>query len=358
MAWGMALSALFQTLVWALRVGTGGPVHGNAVAAAAATLLAVMLGAALIDFDDHLRLRRADVVSDVALVAALFGGLAYLAMGGPAVHTAVRERAGLSALLAVTAVLVLAAWCVLVLWVASRVHYGLAVCAWALGLGALWLDWDRAHGVAVAVRPEGVEVAGGPVELGQPSGGFAATGERDAQQHAGSPRLDPRAVVDPPEHVDGLPGWCVPDAGRGLDSRHGGGPAPDRPVARCGRRAGRDPVVHESGCHQQGHDGAGARAGGAGGCPGIRTSGRRRGGCLRVAPQTAVRCGRRRGRGARRGRPNHPRERRVLPHDAALQRPGTRPSVEGRCRTGPGHRPRRRHADDRPPRDRPGRAHR
>jgi PAS domain S-box-containing protein len=148
MAWGMALSALFQTLVWALRVGTGGPVHGNAVLAAAATLLAVMLGAALIDFEDHLRLRRADVVSDVALVAALFGGLTYLAMGGPAVHTAVRDRAGLSALLAVTAVLVLAAWCVLVLWVASRVHYGLAACAWALGLGALWLDWDRAHGVA------------------------------------------------------------------------------------------------------------------------------------------------------------------------------------------------------------------
>ena len=63
-------------------------------------------------------------------------------------HTAVRERAGLSALLAVTAVLVLAAWCVLVLWVASRVHYGLAACAWALALGALWLDWDRAHGIA------------------------------------------------------------------------------------------------------------------------------------------------------------------------------------------------------------------
>src|SRR5207245_9051405 len=106
----------------------------------AATCLAGMVGASVIDCEDHLRLRRADVVSDVALVAALFGGLAYLAMGGPAVHTAVRERAGLSALLAVSAVLVLAAWCVLVLWVASRVHYGLAACAWALALAALGLD--------------------------------------------------------------------------------------------------------------------------------------------------------------------------------------------------------------------------
>jgi hypothetical protein len=33
------------------------------------------------------------------------------------------------------------------------------------------------RGVAVAVRPEGVEVAGGPVELGQPGGEVAATGQ-------------------------------------------------------------------------------------------------------------------------------------------------------------------------------------
>ena len=55
MAWGMMLSAIFQTVVWVLAVGTGGPVHGNATAAAAATLLAVMLGVVVIDFEDHLR---------------------------------------------------------------------------------------------------------------------------------------------------------------------------------------------------------------------------------------------------------------------------------------------------------------
>jgi PAS domain S-box-containing protein len=152
MAWGMMLSAIFQTVVWVLGVGTGGPVHGNATAAAAATLLAVLLGVVVIDFEDHLRARRADVVSDVALVAALFGGLAYLTMGAPAVHTAVGNSSVLSALLAIAAVLVLSGWCVLVLWVSSPLHYGLAGCAWALGLGALWLDFNRAKEFAVGVQ--------------------------------------------------------------------------------------------------------------------------------------------------------------------------------------------------------------
>src|SRR5438034_8010723 len=119
MAWGMMLSAIFQTVVWVLAIGTSGPVHANATAAAAATILAVMLGVVVIDFEDHLRSRRADVVSDVALVAALLGGLAYLSMGGPAMHTTVGNSSALSALLAIAAVLVLSGWCVLVLWVSS-----------------------------------------------------------------------------------------------------------------------------------------------------------------------------------------------------------------------------------------------
>jgi PAS domain S-box-containing protein len=143
MAWGMMLSAIFQTVVWVLAIGASGPVHANANAAAAATLLAVMLGVVVIDFEDHLRSRRADVISDVALVAALLGGIAYLALGAPSMHPTVGNSSALSAIVALAAVLVLSGWCVLVLWVASPLHYGLAGTAWALGLGALWLDADR-----------------------------------------------------------------------------------------------------------------------------------------------------------------------------------------------------------------------
>jgi PAS domain S-box-containing protein len=151
MAWGMMMSAVFQTVVWVLRVGTGGPVQSNATAAAVATLLAVMLGVVVIDFEDHLRTRRADVVSDVALVAALFGGLAYLALGEPPMH-AVADSSALSAVVALGAVLVLAGWCVLVLWVGSPLHYGLAASAWALALGALWLDVERTKLLVSAVQ--------------------------------------------------------------------------------------------------------------------------------------------------------------------------------------------------------------
>jgi two-component system sensor histidine kinase DegS len=143
MAWGMMLSAIFQTVVWVLAIGTGGPVHANATAAAAASLLAVMAGVVVIEFEDHLRSRRADVISDVALVAALLGGIAYLALGAPSMHPTVGNSSALSAIVALAAVLVLSGWCVLVLWVASPLHYGLAATAWALALGALWLDANR-----------------------------------------------------------------------------------------------------------------------------------------------------------------------------------------------------------------------
>src|SRR5437588_641523 len=83
------------------------------------------------------RSRRADVISDVALVAALLGGVAYLALGAPSMHPTVGNSSALSAIVALAAVLVLSGWCVLVLWVGSPLHYGLAATAWALALGAL-----------------------------------------------------------------------------------------------------------------------------------------------------------------------------------------------------------------------------
>jgi hypothetical protein len=49
------------------------------------------------------------------------------------------------------------------------------------------------RGVAVAVRPEGVEVAGGPVELGQPGGRLATAGPaRPAIGSPGTSALDAR----------------------------------------------------------------------------------------------------------------------------------------------------------------------
>jgi PAS domain S-box-containing protein len=148
MAWGMTLSAVFQTVVWVLRVGTGGPAQSNATATAVASLLAVMIGVVVIDCEDHLRARRADVLSDVALVAALFGGLAYLALGEPPMHPTVADSSALSALVALAAVMVLAGWCVLVLWVGSPLHYALAASAWTLALGAFWLDLERTQKIA------------------------------------------------------------------------------------------------------------------------------------------------------------------------------------------------------------------
>ena len=152
MAGALIASAVFQAILWVSGKGLGAPSHGDVLAGAIGTLLAGALGLVVVDFGDHLRNGRVDIVSDVALVAAMFGGVAYLAIGamgamgaGPGA-TISRQQAVLSAVIGFVAVLVLAGWSVLALWVPSRLHYGLGAGASLLAVAGLWLDYSRSSG--------------------------------------------------------------------------------------------------------------------------------------------------------------------------------------------------------------------
>jgi len=163
MAGALIASGCFQAVVWATRIGLGGAAHGDVLAGALGTMLAGALGVVVVDFGDHLRNGRIDIVSDVALVAALFGGAAYLAIGADTIVPSSSQQAALTAVLGFVSVLVLAGWCVLALWVPSRVHYGLAAGACLLALSGLWLDWSRSHYIVQTAGPalvRSVEVTG------------------------------------------------------------------------------------------------------------------------------------------------------------------------------------------------------
>ena len=153
MAGALVASAAFQAIVWAMGVGLGPFGRGDVLAGAIGTLLAGALGLVVVDFGDHLRNGRIDIVSDVALVAALFGGIAYLAIGREIGVAISRQQAVLSAVIGFVAVLVLAGWSVLALWVPSRLHYGLGAGASLLAISGLWLDWSRSTHEMQATGP-------------------------------------------------------------------------------------------------------------------------------------------------------------------------------------------------------------
>jgi len=145
MTGALIASAIFQGILWITKFGIGPAGRGDVLAGAIGTLLAGALGLVVVDFGDHLRNGRVDIVSDVALVAALFGGAAYLVIADSTVPIS-RQQAVLSAVIGFVAVLVLAGWSVLALWVPSRVHYGLGAGASLLAVSGLWLDWSRSTG--------------------------------------------------------------------------------------------------------------------------------------------------------------------------------------------------------------------
>jgi len=93
----------------------------------------VVLG---VEFREHLRHGRSEVVSDVALVAVVTGAALYLQFRRFDPWSVSAPRIAGSVGLVLAGVVVVAGWGVLTIWVPTRVHATLCACAFALGVAA------------------------------------------------------------------------------------------------------------------------------------------------------------------------------------------------------------------------------
>jgi signal transduction histidine kinase len=146
MAGGLALSSALQIGGWLQRTLDGRPPTGEVFSWTMALLLMVFLVALGVDFFEHVRRERAELLSDVALMSILTGAAVYLLLnaGGTASRTV--PAFALTAALAGGAILVGVGWSALLLWCPTLVHLGLVACASLLAASAIVLDIARQSG--------------------------------------------------------------------------------------------------------------------------------------------------------------------------------------------------------------------
>jgi PAS domain S-box-containing protein len=137
LAAGLSVAVIFQVGALLVRAVEGRPLFDPDVATASiALVLTAFLGALSLKFFDQIRERRAELLSDIAMVAILAGAAVYLLLH---IQTTSRDTLGVLgvALISICAVLVVAGGGVLTLWSPSRAHLGQFLCSCVIGAAAL-----------------------------------------------------------------------------------------------------------------------------------------------------------------------------------------------------------------------------
>jgi len=140
LAVGIVAAALFQAAGWFFPSFKFQAPSEQFVAEGVGLLLFVYLGAFGLDFFEHIRHERAQLLSDVGLLAVLTGAGVYVMLQGSGGEAAPTWRTVITVLTATASVLVVAGWGVLSLWCPTMIHLGLFACAAALGGSAITLD--------------------------------------------------------------------------------------------------------------------------------------------------------------------------------------------------------------------------
>jgi PAS domain S-box-containing protein len=138
-----AAAVAFQLVALLTRVWNGQPSDGGIAVGTTIFLLAIFVGAFVIDFFQHVTTGRIEVLSDAAVVAVLAGSGVFLLQHG---EHASGSAEVLPALVALEAVVVFAGWSILCLWCPSAVHMALFSCASLAGGAALFLSHGWHHG--------------------------------------------------------------------------------------------------------------------------------------------------------------------------------------------------------------------
>lgn len=145
---GLAVAGVGQVGGWLNRSFGQGPASGELFAASVSVLLLMFLATFAVDFFEHIREERAELLSDVFLLSTLGGAAVFLLVSDTPTSTSSPWTFMFTAFVAASAILLVSGYGVLTLWCPSSVHVGLFACATllaasAIGLGNVrYLGWS------------------------------------------------------------------------------------------------------------------------------------------------------------------------------------------------------------------------
>jgi PAS domain S-box-containing protein len=175
-------------VIWAISGNLGDRVASSALfTGVTGMLLAIFLGALVIDIMEHIRRRRPQVVSDISLMAAVTGGAAYLLLREGGDWSGSIWQVSITVVIAGGAVVLVAGWGVLAMWVPTRVHMGLFASAVLMSISAMGLA--HARHLAESFGP----LAGSEIVAGAALVAVAAVLIAEPRLNAG-PSRSPRAL--------------------------------------------------------------------------------------------------------------------------------------------------------------------
>lgn len=145
-ALGMGVVVLYQAAGWLQRYLGGGSIDGGLFDVTLILLLLCFLSVLGIDFFEHIKEGRAELLSDILLVCTLTGAAEFLLLHQGNLGTPSAWSFMLLAATAASAILVVVGWGVLALWCTTPVHLLLFGCATLLGAAAMGLDNARRLG--------------------------------------------------------------------------------------------------------------------------------------------------------------------------------------------------------------------
>jgi PAS domain S-box-containing protein len=203
-AFGLGVATVSQVGGWLNRYFDRGPVSGELFAGTVSVLLLVFLAAFAVDFFEHIRAERAELLSDVFLLSTLAGAAVFILTHESGKGASSPWTFALTAFIAACAILLVSGYGVLTLWCPTTVHALLFACATLLAASAVGLGNVRYLGWS-ANSLLGPEAAAGLSLLG-----LGAVLVIEPRLNAGDPR-PPRAVrwIRPGLLTLSLCGGCV-----------------------------------------------------------------------------------------------------------------------------------------------------
>jgi PAS domain S-box-containing protein len=147
-AFGLGVATVSQVGGWLNRYFDRGPASGELFTGTISVLLLVFLAAFAVDFFEHIRAGRAELLSDVFLLSTLAGAGVFLLMYQSGARGTSTWTFMLTGFIAACAILLVSGYGVLTLWCPTSVHAALFGCATllaasAIGLGNVrYLGWS------------------------------------------------------------------------------------------------------------------------------------------------------------------------------------------------------------------------